>query len=239
MTAPFAADREVDRSVTGALNSVESGPARPVAVGLPDSAVFLEGASMSPCTTYHWRVFPIPDGAIISLLGHPPWQARWELDDQNNFEGFPSLERSKPAKVYLDCSTLEYLGSAGQGALIKLVRLARTWNGRLVLCNVRPLVAEALSLSKLAGSGLFDMLSEGLPVVPPVLPDPAWLTHNEGAVRQLAAKIKADHGYCNLTELGDALKNAGCDNADILGHCRRPGLHIPGCWVVDLLLGKE
>jgi len=27
-------------------------------------------------------------------------------------------------------------------------------------------------------------------------------------------------------------------DADILGHCRQPGPHW-GCWVVDLLLGKE
>jgi len=32
---------------------------------------------------------------------------------------------------------------------------------------------------------------------------------------------------------------AGCDNADILDHCRGPGPHIRGGWVVDLVLGKE
>ena len=26
---------------------------------------------------------------------------------------------------------------------------------------------------------------------------------------------------------------------DILDHCRGPGPHVRGCWVVDLLLGKE
>jgi hypothetical protein len=39
--------------------------------------------------------------------------------------------------------------------------------------------------------------------------------------------------------LADALQDAGCDNADILDHCRGPGLHVRGCWVVDLVLGKE
>jgi len=38
--------------------------------------------------------------------------------------------------------------------------------------------------------------------------------------------------------LADALEDAGCDNADILAHCRGPGPHVRGCWVVDLLLGK-
>jgi hypothetical protein len=42
-----------------------------------------------------------------------------------------------------------------------------------------------------------------------------------------------------LTVLADALEEAGCDNADILGHLRGPGPHTRGCWVVDLLLDRE
>jgi hypothetical protein len=39
--------------------------------------------------------------------------------------------------------------------------------------------------------------------------------------------------------LGDALEDAGCTAAAILDHCRRPGEHVRGCWLVDLILGKE
>jgi hypothetical protein len=39
--------------------------------------------------------------------------------------------------------------------------------------------------------------------------------------------------------LSDAREEAGCTNADILNHCRQPGEHVRGCWVVDLLLGKS
>ena len=39
--------------------------------------------------------------------------------------------------------------------------------------------------------------------------------------------------------LADALQDAGCDNDDILNHCRDPVRHVRGCWVVDLVLGKE
>jgi hypothetical protein len=42
-----------------------------------------------------------------------------------------------------------------------------------------------------------------------------------------------------LPELADALAEAGCSNPDILSHCRGPGPHVRGCWVVDLLLGKQ
>ena len=32
---------------------------------------------------------------------------------------------------------------------------------------------------------------------------------------------------------------AGCNDKKILAHCRGPGPHVRGCWVVDLILGKE
>jgi hypothetical protein len=41
-----------------------------------------------------------------------------------------------------------------------------------------------------------------------------------------------------LSVLADALEEAGCDNADILSHCRGPGPHVRGCWVVDLVTGR-
>lgn len=76
--------------------------------------------------------------------------------------------------------------------------------------------------------------------------DPAWLMWNGGTVVGLAQSIyeerplpkgTLDNG--RLGVLADALEEAGCDNADILAHCRGPGLHVRGCWVVDLLLGKN
>jgi hypothetical protein len=41
-----------------------------------------------------------------------------------------------------------------------------------------------------------------------------------------------------LAILADALEEAGCTDADVLGHLRGPGPHVRGCWAVDLLLGK-
>ena len=39
--------------------------------------------------------------------------------------------------------------------------------------------------------------------------------------------------------LADALQDAGCDNDHILSHCRDANqIHVRGCWVVDLVLGK-
>jgi hypothetical protein len=41
-----------------------------------------------------------------------------------------------------------------------------------------------------------------------------------------------------LLVMADALEDAGCDDAALLGHLRGGGVHVRGCWVVDLLLGK-
>ena len=42
-----------------------------------------------------------------------------------------------------------------------------------------------------------------------------------------------------LSLLADALEDAGCANADLLGHLRGEGPHVRGCWAVDLVLWKE
>jgi hypothetical protein len=45
--------------------------------------------------------------------------------------------------------------------------------------------------------------------------------------------------FSDMPVLGDALEESGCTDPDILGHCRSGGQHVRGCWVVDLLLGRE
>jgi hypothetical protein len=69
--------------------------------------------------------------------------------------------------------------------------------------------------------------------------DPAWLRWRDGTLPRMARGIYNDRRFDELPILADALKDAGCDNADILDHCRHEGPHVRGCWVVDLLLGKE
>jgi hypothetical protein len=66
--------------------------------------------------------------------------------------------------------------------------------------------------------------------------DRNWLTLT---VKQLSAVIYADRAFERLPLLADALEDAGCTDATLLEHCRGPGPHVRGCWVVDLLLGKE
>jgi len=70
----------------------------------------------------------------------------------------------------------------------------------------------------------------------PIAIDPRWLT---STVVDLAAVIYQEKAFDRMPNLVDALMDAGCDNDEIIDHCRSGGLHVRGCWLVDLLLGKE
>lgn len=65
---------------------------------------------------------------------------------------------------------------------------------------------------------------------------PAWRTSTAVA---LAQQMYDTRDFSAMPILADALQDAGCDNADILGHCRGPGPHVRGCWLVDLVLDKK
>lgn len=70
----------------------------------------------------------------------------------------------------------------------------------------------------------------------PITVAPEWLT---STVVALASGIYEEKAFDRMPILADAMMDAGCDNDDILSHCRQPGEHVKGCWVVDLVLGKE
>jgi hypothetical protein len=79
----------------------------------------------------------------------------------------------------------------------------------------------------------------------PVSLTPAVLAWNDATVARLArATYEERHmpegtlDNARLAVLADALEEAGCSDADILGHLRGLGPHVRGCWIVDLLLGK-
>jgi hypothetical protein len=59
------------------------------------------------------------------------------------------------------------------------------------------------------------------------------------AASALAGQMYESREFSAMPGLADALQEAGCGNGQILGHCRGPGLHVRGCWVVDLVAGTE
>jgi hypothetical protein len=63
---------------------------------------------------------------------------------------------------------------------------------------------------------------------------PEWRTETAVAL----AKLTYESGeFGALPILADALQDAGCDDEAMLTHCRGPGPHTRGCWVIDSVLG--
>jgi hypothetical protein len=69
-----------------------------------------------------------------------------------------------------------------------------------------------------------------------VLP-PEWCTWHGGLVPGLVQAIHDEQAWDRLPILGDALEDLGCSEPSLLAHCREPGPHGRGCWVVEGLLG--
>jgi hypothetical protein len=70
----------------------------------------------------------------------------------------------------------------------------------------------------------------------PVTFSPEWRTDT---ALTLARQMYESPDFGAMPILADALQDAGCEDAAILEHCRGGEPHCRGCWVVDLILGKE
>jgi hypothetical protein len=85
------------------------------------------------------------------------------------------------------------------------------------------------------GDNIDDQIRESVgPFLRP--PIASWRTDT---ALTLARQMYDARDFSAMPILADALQDAGCDSDDVLNHCRRPGPHVRGCWVCDLVLGKE
>jgi hypothetical protein len=86
-----------------------------------------------------------------------------------------------------------------------------------------------------------DLLREvvGPAAYRPVFFDPVWALREDRAARRLAETIYDEGAWELMPILADALEEAGCGDEELLAHARSEGAHVRGCWVVDLVLGRE
>lgn len=64
---------------------------------------------------------------------------------------------------------------------------------------------------------------------------PSWRTE---AVVALACVVYDSRDFRPMPVLADALEDGGCDQSDVLAHCRADSPHVRDCWVVDHILDK-
>jgi hypothetical protein len=77
----------------------------------------------------------------------------------------------------------------------------------------------------------------------PVPPSPSWQSPVVQGLAQAAYEQRerpvGPLDNARLAVLADALEEAGCEDAVLLGHLRGGGAHVRGCWAMDLILGRE
>jgi hypothetical protein len=91
---------------------------------------------------------------------------------------------------------------------------------------------------------LRDLLGNAIRPSPPL--PLAVLAWSDGTVRRLAETVYEERRTpegtldpARLAILADALLDAGCEDEELIRHCRSEGPHVRGCWAVDLILGKS
>jgi hypothetical protein len=184
-----------------------------------------------------YRLFPerLADGLAVHTVGALP--SSWFKDE----EVLGLVDQAGSGQLYLDCRRMEYLNSEDVGSLIVLDKRLRNQGGWLTLCHLQPAVLELFEIIRFnMPPGFFRNLHAKMPGSgPPRLLDPSWLSWDGGAIPQMVQGIHNEGRLSDLPIIADALEEAGCTNADMLAHLRGPGPHVRGCWVVDLLLGKQ
>jgi hypothetical protein len=156
-------------------------------------------------------------------------RARDALSDARVALGPPPSEPEARARVLGTYSALFAAGRlCGEGdiAAAHVIRQAvRTWEE-----------GEGLPLGE-ARRRLYPVYREVAGPQTPVAFDPAWRT---STAVSLARQMYDGREFSAMPILADALQDAGCENEDVLAHCRDPQpAHVRGCWVIDLVLGKS
>lgn len=72
-------------------------------------------------------------------------------------------------------------------------------------------------------------------IVRPVSFHKHWRTSDTLA---LATMIDETQAFGHMPILGDALMDAGCEDEEVIQHCRSSAPHVRGCWLVDMVLGR-
>lgn len=134
--------------------------------------------------------------------------------------------------------------AAAASSSVEAVAIAEQAEAGDRLALVAAMVGPVNSEFQHAGRGLSILLRSYVPIVReffgnpfrPIDLRPCWRT---STVFALLRGMCDNDDFSSMPMLGDALEDAGCDDAGILQHCRSGGPHVRGCWVIEMLLGES
>jgi len=177
-----------------------------------------------------------PEAALVRIgLYSPVWEPTWKLDvhepDRVTVEAVEQLAEEPTNSVKLD--TIR-----GEASLeVDLLACENAFGAAWWAIEELPMAMPDWKNERLPQASLLRDIF-GNPFHPVTI-NVNWLTWKDGAVRKSSQSIYDERAFNRMPILADALADAGCDNKDILSHCRGNSPHVKGCWVVDLVLGKE
>jgi hypothetical protein len=199
----------------------------------------LRAAHRRSCTLYKkGEVIPAKTNAARSLHNAAiavNWvsscNARFRADDRRNAVYPEGYHHAAAGDVSGAAATAAFYATYEGADAVEMVRLRKF---EQVATPADPIWAKEEKAQS-------DLLRDNFGPLPfrPVGIDPTILAWNCSTIPRLAQAIYGESAFDRLPVLADALEDAGCHDAGILSHCRQSGEHVRGCWVVDLLLGKE
>jgi hypothetical protein len=146
-----------------------------------------------------------------------------------------SLSGVEQGRVWENFYEAFWIASSGDGG-VDLTRYT-AWNGGPR--EAPSMVTDVAMLRELAAQcSLMRDLIGPLPFRP-VTVRPHVLAWDDRLVPRLAQGIYDERQWGDMPVLHDALLDAGCDDDQVMAHCRAGGDHVRGCWAVDLVLGKS
>ncbi len=160
---------------------------------------------------------------------------------ERHADGHVDFARLQDAHIHANKAAVEPWGGPAQTAAAALAALAA--DPRLIRRGHAGLVGSALDqlgAYELDGAPLRKsfraLLHDVLGPVRVRVPSVGCVTP---LVLDVARRVREERDAVAMYVLGDALEEAGCDDADLLEHCHSGGPHVRGCWAIDLLLGAE
>jgi hypothetical protein len=167
--------------------------------------------------------------------GEPLWlcgSASW-------YAGMPDWERELYAAAYERTMVESEKSVARNGYILPAARAGVDWphwiaaKAAFLARELRPRCCESAhdtAEARYQFNAFRDVIGDSCPA------HPRWPQWRTAAVRGVARAIYRDRAFHDLPVLADALQDAGCDDEEILSHCREAKEHVRGCWVLDLAI---
>lgn len=194
------------------------------------------------------RLFAVACYRHVSDLSYD--DVEWEAVEvaERHADGLATDQELREAHAQLDSSgdyrhRPAHEATATDRGLIETSRWTAAAAADLAVQANLPLAPECVSAEATEKSAQASLLRDIFGPLGPLLTlPPRVLTPTVVQIAQVIYEERKAWGlrpFANMPILADALEEAGCDNEDVLSHCRGDGPHVRGCWVVDLVLGKS